>query len=138
MRSRCCTSISARSKPCSGAARRSSTSRCTLADIALANELAHEVLGRSLDELPPQTRRVLAMIEEGVESEAKPRSLPRSDVRFTRRELRARCGMSDTAIRVHLERLVLLEYVRPVMGRNGQASSTSCCSMAISIDPRRR
>jgi len=92
----------------------------TLADIALANELAHEVLGRSLDELPPQTRRVLAMIEEGVESEAKSRSLSRGDVRFTRRELRARCGMSDAAVRVHLERLVLLEYVRPVMGRNGQ------------------
>jgi len=31
----------------------------TLEDIALANRLAHEVLGRSLDELPPQTRRVL-------------------------------------------------------------------------------
>ena len=35
----------------------------TLSDIALANRLAHEVLGRSLDELPPQTRRVLGMIE---------------------------------------------------------------------------
>jgi DNA primase len=31
----------------------------TPADIALANRLAHEVLGRSLDELPPQTRQVL-------------------------------------------------------------------------------
>ena len=31
----------------------------TAADIALANELAHEVLGRSLDELPPQARRLL-------------------------------------------------------------------------------
>ncbi len=31
----------------------------TLDDIATANRLAHEVLGRSLDELPPQTRRVL-------------------------------------------------------------------------------
>jgi DNA primase len=30
------------------------------ADIALANRLAHEVLGRSLDELPPQTRRCWA------------------------------------------------------------------------------
>ena len=29
----------------------------TLDDIAMANRLAHEVLGRSLDELPPQTRR---------------------------------------------------------------------------------
>ena len=35
----------------------------TLDDIALANRLAHEVLGRSLDELPPQTRRVLGLIE---------------------------------------------------------------------------
>ena len=31
----------------------------TLADIALANELAHDVLGRSLDELAPQTRKLL-------------------------------------------------------------------------------
>ncbi len=91
----------------------------TLADIALANDLAHEVLGRSLDELPPQTRRVLGMIEALVESEAKQRSLVRADVRFTRREMRARCGMSDAAIRVHLERLVTMEYVRPVAGRNG-------------------
>ena len=31
----------------------------TADDIAQANALAHEVLGRSLDELPPQTRRLL-------------------------------------------------------------------------------
>ena len=30
-----------------------------LDDISTANRLAHEVLGRSLDELPPQTRRLL-------------------------------------------------------------------------------
>jgi DNA primase len=39
----------------------------TLADIALANELAHEVLGRTLDELPPQTRRLLGLIIAMVE-----------------------------------------------------------------------
>jgi hypothetical protein len=91
-----------------------------LTDIALANELAHEVLGRSLDELPPQTRRVLGMIEAWVESEAQRRSLLRGDVRFTRRELRQRCGLSNAAIRVHLERLVAMEYVRAAAGRNGQ------------------
>ncbi len=91
----------------------------SLADVALANELAHEVLGRSLDELPPQTRRVLGMIEELVERQAKERVLSRSDVRFTRRELRAACGMSDAAIRVHLERLIAMEYLRPSTGRNG-------------------
>jgi hypothetical protein len=91
-----------------------------LADIALANRLAHEVLGRSLDELPPQTRRVLGMIEAFVSERMQQQALLRSDVRFTRRELRSRCGMSDAAIRVHLERLVAMEYVRLVAGKNGQ------------------
>ena len=36
----------------------------TLDDIALANQLAPEILGRSLDELPPQTRRLLGYIRE--------------------------------------------------------------------------
>ena len=38
----------------------------TPADIEMANQLAHEVLGRSLDELPPQTRRLLLLIDEMV------------------------------------------------------------------------
>jgi DNA primase len=91
----------------------------TLDDIALANTLAHEVLGRSLDDLPPQTRRVLGLIEASVAEQVKVQGLPRRDVRFTRRELRNRCGMSDAAIRVHLERLVAMEYVRTAAGRNG-------------------
>ena len=70
----------------------------TLDDIRLANELAHEVLGRSLDELPPQTRRVLGVIEAMVEGECRERSITRTDARFTRRALRRRCGMSDTAV----------------------------------------
>jgi DNA primase catalytic core len=92
----------------------------TLADIALANRLAHEVLGRSLDELPPQTRRVLGLIEAFVTERMQHSAILRADVRFTRRELRNRCGMSDAAIRVHLERLVAMEYVRLVAGKNGQ------------------
>jgi DNA primase len=92
----------------------------TLEDIALANRLAHEVLGRSLDELPPQTRRVLGLIEVLVTERMQHGAILRTDVRFTRRELRNRCGMSDAAIRVHLERLVAMEYVRLVTGKNGQ------------------
>src|SRR5690606_7787281 len=38
----------------------------TEADIALANRLAHAVLGRSLVELPPQTRRVLVGLDAWV------------------------------------------------------------------------
>jgi hypothetical protein len=91
----------------------------TLADIELANRLAHDVLGRSLDELPPQTRRVLGLIESFVAESAAREAMKPADVRFTRRQLRERCGMSDAAVRVHLERLLALEYVRAAVGRNG-------------------
>ena len=49
-----------------------------LADIALANRLAHEVLGRSLDELPPQTRRVLGA-DRGVGHGAHERTRTRAE-----------------------------------------------------------
>jgi predicted RNase H-like HicB family nuclease len=42
----------------------------TREDILLANQLAHAVLGRSLDELPPGTRRLLSLIEAHVERAA--------------------------------------------------------------------
>jgi hypothetical protein len=44
-------------------------------------------------------------------------------VRFTRRELRSHTGLSDTPLRVHLDRLLSLEYVVPHAGRNGQRFS---------------
>jgi DNA primase len=91
----------------------------TLEDIALANELAHEVLGRSLDELPPQTRRVFGLIASLVAETAKREAIQVSEVRFTRRRLREHCRMSEAALRVHLERLIAMEYVQPVVGRNG-------------------
>jgi hypothetical protein len=51
-------------------------------DIATANHLAHEVLGRSLDELPPQTRRLLGLLCEMVrkrchEQQRRPLHAPR-------------------------------------------------------------
>jgi hypothetical protein len=83
----------------------------TLDDIALANRLAHEVLGRSLDELPPQTRRVLGLITGYVDEQAQRQAIERGQVRFTRRDIRPLCGVTDTALRLHLERLVELEYL---------------------------
>jgi DNA primase catalytic core len=80
-------------------------------DIALANRLAHEVLGRSLDELPPQTRRILRLLDRFVADQARKKAIERAQLRFTRRELREAWGMSDTQLRLHLERLVALEYV---------------------------
>jgi DNA primase len=83
----------------------------TLEDIALANRLAAEVLGRSLDELPPQTRRVLSVIVELVQARMHEHAIERCAVRFTRRELRSVAGITDTALRLHLARLVEMEYL---------------------------
>jgi len=91
----------------------------TPSDIALANQLAHAVLGRSLDELPPQTRRVLAALDAWVSAQAETQRLDRAAVRFTRRTVRGVLGLSDTQMRVHLDRLVTLEYVRAHSGQNG-------------------
>ena len=81
-----------------------------LDDIALANQLAPEVLSRSLDELPPQTRRLYGHIRELMKGKRQER-VPRNAASFSRRELREQCGWSLTQVRVHLERLVELEYL---------------------------
>ena len=83
----------------------------TLADIELANRIAHDVLGRSLDELPPQTRRLLTLIDAHVRAECERQSIKRADFRFSRRALREAITWGDTQLRVHLERLLDLEYV---------------------------
>jgi hypothetical protein len=80
-------------------------------DAALANRLAHEVLGRSLDELPPQTRRVLEMLDGIVAAIAADEAIERGQVRFTRRQVRETTGFGDTQLKTHLARLVELELV---------------------------
>jgi DNA primase len=83
----------------------------TPADIALANTLAHEVLGHSLDELPPGTRRLLDALHAYVTERCEGEGTDRDLVRFTRRQLRESLGVGDTQLKVHLARLVDLELV---------------------------
>lgn len=92
----------------------------TIADIEAANAIAHEVLGRSLDELPPQTRRVLAAIVAHVHARRKLTNLPRADIRFTRRELREAAQQGDTQMKLHLARLAELEYLMVHRAERGQ------------------
>ena len=92
----------------------------TVADIALANELAHEILGRSLDELPPQTRRLLGLIDAMVTALCAAGALGREQARFTRRELREHTGWGDSVLKRHLARLVELELVIAHRSPKGQ------------------
>jgi hypothetical protein len=94
----------------------------TLSDIAAANRLAHAILGHTLDELPPQTRRLLDLIRKMVTERAEREAITAKDVRFSRRELRDYTGMGDTQAKVHLGRLVELEYVFPCRMRHGDES----------------
>ena len=91
----------------------------TREDILLANQLAHAVLGRSLDELPPGTRRLLSLIEAHVERQAAEQGTTRERVRFTRRELRQALGWGDTQLKVHLGRLASLELLWCQRGQHG-------------------
>jgi hypothetical protein len=92
----------------------------TLDDIAVANRLADQVLGRSLDELPPQTRRLLLLVDAHVTAECQRLSMERKDFRFSRREVRDATGWGNTQLKIHLGRLEDLEYLAVHRGTRGQ------------------
>jgi DNA primase len=81
-------------------------------DIATADRLMEELMRRSLDELPAQTRRLLGLIEQMVNG--------RTDFRFSRRDVRAHTGWGATQVRVHLDRLQEMEYLMVHRGGRGQ------------------
>ncbi|WP_419634971.1 hypothetical protein [Thiolapillus sp.] len=99
----------------------------TLDDIALANQLAHDILGHSLDELghsldelQPPTRQLLQHLHTLVANRIKAENLRQNEVRFTRRDIREVTGLSNSQVSIHLDRLVELEYVYAHHGKNGQ------------------
>ena len=107
----------------------------TLADIAAANRLTHEVLGRSLDALPPQTRRLLGLIAGLVAR----RGTVQSVARGRRAVHPARAARGDRLGRHAIEaapgRLAELEYLlvhRPSVARG---LSTNCCMTARPAAP---
>jgi len=89
-------------------------------DIRVANGMAGEILGRSLDERSPQTRNLLMKLHEFVGDLVKQQDLPRSAIRFTRRDVREPIGWSDFQLHKHLSRLVDLEYLLVHRGRQGR------------------
>ena len=93
--------------------------RTTLEDIEIANRLAPEVLGRSLDELSPQTRHLLEKLKEMVAERCKQRAIDQDKCQFTRRQVREHTGWSEFQVRTHMQRLEDLEYLARWHGRQG-------------------
>jgi hypothetical protein len=66
-------------------------------------------------------RRLLVQLDEMVSKRCAELAMERCDFRFSRRDVRAYCGWSYEQIRVHLERLVNLEYLLVHSGGRGQS-----------------
>ncbi len=85
-----------------------------LADIALANELAEEILGKAMDELAPPVRGMFEAIRKA--------SKANNNQHLTRREIREATGWSDWQVRVYCQKLVEMEYLFAVQSTNGKPS----------------
>jgi DNA primase len=106
-------------------------------DIAAANRLAHDVLGRSLDDMPPQTRRLLGLVWQMVREIAAREKLEPSRVWVTRRQIREATGWSNTQLHVHLSRLEDLEYLLPRRTGHGQQNVYELLYAGEGADGRR-
>ncbi|MEQ2026866.1 toprim domain-containing protein, partial [Xenorhabdus szentirmaii] len=84
-------------------------------DITLANQLAHEILGRTLDEMPPQTRKLLLLIQQMAYDLAESGQKTLREVRFTRRDT----NWSDSQLKLHCQRLSEMEYLLIHGGNRG-------------------
>ena len=82
-------------------------------DIQTADRLMKNLLERSLDELPPQTRKLLDLITQMVAG--------RKEFRFSRRDVREHTQWGHTQLKIHLHRLEELEYLIVHQGGRGQS-----------------
>jgi DNA primase catalytic core len=105
----------------------------TISDIEKANDLTKEVLGRSLDELPPQTRRLLLLIDEMVSHVCEEQKIERTEARFSRRDVRQFTNWGNTQLKMHLHRLEELEYLLVHHGGRGQSF---VYELLFAVDPK--
>jgi hypothetical protein len=83
----------------------------TREDIVLANELAHVVLGRSLDDLPPQPRRLLGLLWAVVKPWADTAEVTVSQFDWSLRQVLPHLPYGDSQLRYHLRVLTERDYV---------------------------
>jgi len=87
-------------------------------DVQIANRLAHEILGHSLDEISRPSRALLMELETMVRARTKKQDGEEADqaprlnrVAFSRREIRQHTGWSNYRVHTHLKELIEFEYV---------------------------
>ena len=88
------------------------------ADAVFVNRLVAAAFARTLDEVSPQARALLAEIRALCEEQAEGEVAEQYG--FRRRELRLRSGYSETQVRQYLGELERHELVEPVLGRQGK------------------
>jgi DNA primase len=91
----------------------------TLEDIAIANDLAAELFGQSLDELSFPSRELLRLIGDYVSQRAQAENKTAGEIEWTRRELREAIQWTEARLRLHLGELVRLECIAPLSGKFG-------------------
>lgn len=92
----------------------------TREDIARADALMSALGGDAALELPPQTCVFLEKLKGFVDETAQAQGMSVAEVRFTRRQAIEHTGVSLTAARKHLERLLETEIVVAHHGRQGR------------------
>ena len=92
----------------------------TIADIALANELAQDVLSRGLDELAAPVRGLYDELRKLCVQRAAEMNCQPDAVLLSRREIREATGWSDWQVRSYCRQLVEMEYLYATINGNGR------------------
>ena len=90
------------------------------ADIALANSLARVYLARNMDFMSPPARNLYGEIRGMVQKQTKERGVMQNQCALSRRDIMEYTGWSEWQVREHTRELAELEYLVPVMGRQGK------------------
>ena len=92
----------------------------TIADVALANELAKDVLCRALDELAAPVRGLYDELRALCVKRADELNCQPDAVQLSRREIREATGWSDWQVRSYCRQLVEMEYLYASINGNGR------------------
>lgn len=95
----------------------------TLEDIEIANELAHNILGKSLDELTVPSKNLLEIIYQMVIEKERATGINCNEIEFTRREVREYTKWSDYQVKIHIKQLEELEYLILLAANRGKRFS---------------